>query len=639
MIGRDESLRLFGTTESVVDTVEFKAGRLRCDFAAGAVRRLWWDEIEVLRGIAYLVRDRDWGTAPAAVHDLTVNAQPDRFEINFGLVVTLAGATLTAHARINGRDDGTFQFDVTAAASDEFWSSRCGFVLLHPAECAGRALSVAHGNGQHEETEFPRLINPGQPVFDIRGLTWSASQSVSVQCRLRADLPGRTDAEFEMEDQRNWTDASFKTYVGSLLNPWPYLIEKGVSLTQRVELKISDRRGGDRAVSQGHDAMRRRKNARSEISFGPSLGVNLPVLGLGAPHLATGPTPADRQAVIDLRPSWLVVQAELARDDLLAHLATFTSLASAAGADIQLDVLCPPGLTPDACADQISKACSVVALSPEAVRFCPEVYLKSYQPTDRWPDVPGLNIYAQAARSAFPRAKIGGGMITNFAELNRRRQSSEAIDFIGHSSCPIIHAADDISVMETLSVLPHIVTTIRHVWPGLGWRVGPAALAAASNPYGSTTTPNPLGLRLPLAARDPRHGAQFGAAWCAGFAAAVAPLGVELLSLLESHGPRGLVAAQHHMNSEAAMLIPAWRVLRWLAVHCGEPLVQIVGLPINVAGLAVIGKDAATINTMLVNLSAAPCEIELVYRPSASDSGLKSTSQRVELGPYDVFYL
>ena len=32
---------------------------------------------------------------------------------------------------------------------------------------------------------------------------------------------------FEMEDQRNWADASFKTYVRPLSKPRPYVIAKG----------------------------------------------------------------------------------------------------------------------------------------------------------------------------------------------------------------------------------------------------------------------------------------------------------------------------------------------------------------------------------------------------------------------------
>ena len=35
--------------------------------------------------------------------------------------------------------------------------------------------------------------------------------------------------KFEMEDQRNWGDASYKIYSGSLLDPFPYLIKKNTN--------------------------------------------------------------------------------------------------------------------------------------------------------------------------------------------------------------------------------------------------------------------------------------------------------------------------------------------------------------------------------------------------------------------------
>ena len=35
---------------------------------------------------------------------------------------------------------------------------------------------------------------------------------------------------FEMEDQRNWTDASYKTYVRPLALPWPYTLPAGTEL-------------------------------------------------------------------------------------------------------------------------------------------------------------------------------------------------------------------------------------------------------------------------------------------------------------------------------------------------------------------------------------------------------------------------
>ncbi|RUV28039.1 hypothetical protein EOB49_36060, partial [Mesorhizobium sp. M7A.F.Ca.MR.148.00.0.0] len=43
----------------------------------------------------------------------------------------------------------------------------------------------------------------------------------------------------EMEDQRNWSDASYKTYVRPLALPWPYVLPAGLPLRQTISLRIA----------------------------------------------------------------------------------------------------------------------------------------------------------------------------------------------------------------------------------------------------------------------------------------------------------------------------------------------------------------------------------------------------------------
>ena len=84
---------------------------------------------------------------------------------------------------------------------------------------AGKALRVTDADGALQQTLFPAQISPGQPVQDIRGLTHSVG-GVKVDLGFAGDI-------FEMEDQRNWTDASFKTYCRPLSLPRPYRIKAG----------------------------------------------------------------------------------------------------------------------------------------------------------------------------------------------------------------------------------------------------------------------------------------------------------------------------------------------------------------------------------------------------------------------------
>src|SRR5699024_4989680 len=45
---------------------------------------------------------------------------------------------------------------------------------------------------------------------------------------------------FEMEDQRNWTDASFKTYSRPLSLPFPYTVEAGAAVRQAVTITVGE---------------------------------------------------------------------------------------------------------------------------------------------------------------------------------------------------------------------------------------------------------------------------------------------------------------------------------------------------------------------------------------------------------------
>ena len=50
---------------------------------------------------------------------------------------------------------------------------------------------------------------------------------------------------FEMEDQRNWTDASYKTYCTPLALPFPVEIPEGARISQSVTLTLIPQSGGD----------------------------------------------------------------------------------------------------------------------------------------------------------------------------------------------------------------------------------------------------------------------------------------------------------------------------------------------------------------------------------------------------------
>jgi hypothetical protein len=630
-----EAIELYGTDEPVPESRRLRAGALTCRLTEGQVAEVAWNGVELLRGIAYLFRDGDWGTPPAVVRALDVRETVDGFVATFELEVATTAGTLRGAARIEGRADGRFAFDVTATTDADLATNRCGFVVLHPASVAGRALRIEHADGTIEATTFPERIRPSQPALAIRSLRYSPVEGVGVDCRLEAELPHDPSGKFEMEDQRNWSDASFKTYVASLLDPWPYVLPAGRPMSQRVVVQAH----GEPAATATATA---RDVAPVLVRFGEPVGASMPHIGIGIPPGLARARAQEIEALRDLDASWWVAELELELDDprWSSDLAALAAHRRGTRARVQLDIVAPDALDPEQAAALAASAADRSHLVVDAIRFLPASLLKSYQPSDRWPVVFPPDAYAHAARARFPTAQIGGGMFTCFTELNRARPSGDGLDFIGYATCPIVHAADDASVMQTLETLPHIVQSAKALWPARNYRLGPSAIGMRRNPYGEAPAANPHRGRVAMATLDPRHGARFGDAWLVAYAARTIPLGLDVLSLLESHGPRGPLRESlsgprdgvARAAPAAATRIPAWQSLARLANARGAPVVPLLGLPRQVAGIA-WRIDEATIECLLANTSAAPCDVHW-SEPVRIDGTAAAT--RLELGPHQV---
>ena len=227
---------LYGTDEPVPEAAVFTVGPVEVEVVDGQLRAVRHAGREVLRAVVYVVRDADWGTLAVRREAEAVERSPDRIRIAYRARCTdPSGAVLAFDAEITVRTDGV-AFEVTARPEADFTTNRCGFCVLHPVVgVAGTPVEVEHTDGSVERSVFPGLIEPWQPFMDIRAITHTVAPGVTVTCRMEGDV-------FEMEDQRNWSDASYKTYVRPLALPWPYLLPAGRPFRQRVAVTVRDDR-------------------------------------------------------------------------------------------------------------------------------------------------------------------------------------------------------------------------------------------------------------------------------------------------------------------------------------------------------------------------------------------------------------
>ncbi len=532
-----DAFLLFGTHAVEAEPVRLNAGLLSADFVNGNLRTIRYGGIEVLRAIAYIVRDRDWGTYEPELTELVVDQGADTFSVSYTANCTGSDSNrLAFRATIKGFSDGHLVFDVSALPESDFETNRCGFCILHPiAGLAGSPVTVEHTDGRVVATKLPLLIDPWQPFKDLRAITHEVQPGIAAECRMEGDT-------FEMEDQRNWSDASYKTYVRPLALPWPYVLPAGQTNRQTISLRITGD-GITPAVAASTEPVR--------IELGEA-GGRLPDIGVIIYPDEVEAALANLPTLAALGPQQLILHYDPTRGHGLDALQSFAKLAAAYPVQTTLEcvVACAGDLEDElsAVADMVRQA----GLKLSAIAVSPSVDRRSTPPGSAWPDCPPLEDVYAAARRAFPDIRLGGGMFSYFTELNRKRVPASLLDFVSHCTCPIVHAADDLSIMQSLEALPFITASTRAIFGAKPYRIGPSTIAMRQNPYGGATKTNPHGLRIAMADRDPRHAGQFAAAWAIGYAARVAPAGLELLTLSGFTGPFGVLAASGEPVAEGS---------------------------------------------------------------------------------------
>jgi hypothetical protein len=251
-------------------------------------------------------------------------------------------------------------------------------------------------------------------------------------------------------------------------------------------------------------------------------------------------------------------------------------------------------------ADLRAAAAAVAGREVARVLALPRGYLASHQPEGPWPDGPAPAELLPLVREVFPDALAGGGMLTNFTEFNRHPPDPDRIDFATFGTTAIVHAADDLSVIETLEAIPHVIESARALSGSRPLSLGLMSVGMRSNPYGAGVVPNPDGLRLPMAMDDPRQRTSFAAAFAVAVAAACARGGVASFAPAMTAGPLGM--------ADAAGPWPIWHAVAALAALAGEP-VTVAGGP--AAGLVtLIGPGRRGIAGVAANLGPGDVRLD-----------------------------
>ncbi|KQM16527.1 hypothetical protein ASF83_12020 [Plantibacter sp. Leaf171] len=631
----------FGTTFRVAPDLLLEQER-----AARAVSRGPWslslrgsdlDDIAfdgetVLRSIRFVVRDQDWKTLPVivdAVDQTTSGLQlrgrvgDDGETVAWSLSVDLGASTLRVAVRA----------EVTAA----FRRARIGLIVLQAPALAGTELVVGHPEGSTTTTRLPEHIAPHQPAIRIESLTWTGDR-ITTTARFAGDV-------FEMEDQRNWTDASFKTYSTPLSLPFPVALAVGDVVEQSVELACARADGVEPAAPLAtplavtvlpETDLERPASEPVEARVGAPLDSLVPTISTS---VSSDPDGGRSGASVPEAITELLVEIDPAVVDWPAILDRAVRQAGTRALDLRL--VLGTGDEAEPVLRRLRDAGVPVVrigvfhrrthLSESALLIALGDLLRRL-----WTDV------------ETPSPVLVGGTRAHFTELNRNHARLDRwTGPVGFSVTPFMHDRAGHQLVESLDMQAVVVADAVRIADGRPLHVGPVTLGARYNAVATTragagATADPdlgagFGAELVPGATDGRQSAEALGAWVVASVAALAVPGVESLSYFEATGPRGLVAAD-------ATVTAAGRALGWIAELSGRPRSAVViggrrldvGSPVSTEGVTAIAAVDAAGETVVIlgNLGETPVRVVLAgaSEPHTVDLGAGAVVRVVMAG-------
>jgi len=506
------NLLRYGSDDDLPEQIPLHAGPLTLIYTGGDLRYIRAGDGLILHRLYVAVRDHNWDTIPAELTDLTIDDRGDSFRIRFRAQHRQGNIDFAWDGSISGDTDGTVRFEMDGEVLSNFRRNRIGFCVLHPGALAGQPCTVEQTGGTLTPGTFPEAIAPHQPFFDMRAISHEVAPGVSATVRMEGDT-------FEMEDQRNWTDDSYKTYSTPLAIPFPVEVKAGEHIQQTVTIGLTG--------EIEREGAKRHKGVEVEVADNP-VG-RLPAIGLGVSSV--GPIPEGQvERLQNLHLAHLRVDLRLDDPDYAAQLDRAQAEAEALGVGLEMAI----HLGEDPAGELAVLRGLLEKRRPVVARW---LIFRQGEASTRanWVALARTHLSDLA-----PSAPFGGGTNAYFTELNRNRPSTDGFDLVCYSVNPQVHAFDNLSLMETLATQAATVHSARGFVDDLPIAVTPITLRARFNPNATGPEADSAPGTLPPSV-DPRQMSLFAAAWTLGSLKYLAGSRVASATYFETVGWRGVV--------------------------------------------------------------------------------------------------
>lgn len=601
----------YGSEVSWPEPVILHAGPVSMQFLDGEIRHITIRDSEIINRIYVAVRSSDWRTIPSVTTLITKNISHDAFRVVFKSHHAEQDIDFSWQGSIVGKSSGDLDFFMEGLANSTFHKNRIGFCILHSTkEFVGKPCTIETVDGARYSASFPTRIAPHQVFQDIRAMFYEAAPQLRVELRFQGET-------FETEDQRNWAEASFKTYCTPLIEPYPVEIAKGTVLTQAISLSV--------AIDRPYTAPSRGPSTTSGLLQLEGQRRRIPKIGVAC---SSNPPSLSPLVVARLRAvgfSHLRFDLSISNDSI-SRLILAVEDANLLGVHLEVALFLPEDREP-------------------FLQSIQDLLKNLHAPIIRWLVFSGpfhttteadISLARGSLFQLAPGAEFGGGTDEDFAELNRYPLPVDLLDFVTFSMNPQVHTDDHETLVQSLPMQYQVVCAARDLSNGLPVHISPISLkpryfshspASDSSAYLSST-------------RDPRQSSLFGAAWTVASLKNISQAGASSATYYETSGAKGVLATQEpsalprQFPSVPGTVFPLFHVLSdFCEFDGGETLSTSSSNPTDFDGVA-LQKNGRT-RVMLANLSArtqrvrvqgVPPPDSVRYRMLSEDTAVEAIS-------------
>jgi D-apionolactonase len=603
----------YGRDEPPLALRALRAGPVTANLVGRDLRNVRFGGTEIAQRIYVAVRDRNWDTVPGETSDVTVEEGENRFAVRFTVRHRQHDIDFVWQGEILGSPDGAISYAMDASAGADMTYKLIGLNLHHGMrEYIGRPCHGMTPDGPIADV-FPTDVAPQIIADETEVPIFPAVEHLAVQ--LDDDVSVRFDFEgdtFEFEDQRNWTDASFKSQSYPPRRGGFMTIRKGGRVWQKVTVTPS---GTPPPITDDDGPV--------QIEFGETLG-RMPPIGLGTASHGSGLSEREGGLLKALCLDHLRTDLRLADPGYPDELARAMADAGTLGSGLELAL----HLTNDA-EEQLGRLATELRDQAHIDRVL--VFHEAELATDPW----WVDLARRRLGDIALAALFAGGSNADFCELNRFRPSGAPEDGIVYSVNPQTHAFDELSLTENLAGQAESVRTARIYGKGRPVVVSPITLKPRFNSTASELVPDELPPQV-----DPRQMSLFGAGWTVGSLKRLIESGVAAATYYETTGWRGVIQGDapspfpEQFPSRPGMVFPVYHVFADLAEwKDGEVVSSRSSDPLAVETL-VVARDGM-LHLLVANLTPEPRTATIDVLSAVDVKARRLNADTVEVAAFD----